>query len=219
MNITNKIKIIQDHCSRIQTMIPPKKIKFVTRMWPIRFHKKDTLITASEYTSPLILILADETRPGGTWISGMQEETLFRRTELFAHLKKEMYPIKDDELILARGVGVFSLYEDFDIPTVNWRADFIACPGLKNYDGTPDETVILKNKIRLIFDTAIEYKYSNIILGALGTGAFGCDSKAVARCFIEVITEYSPSIFSNIVFAITGKTFDIWKDMFDAKFN
>jgi hypothetical protein len=77
----------------------------------IIFKKQDTLETTIEYINlnPLVLILADEQQPGGTLVSNCQEETLFRRTTLFAHLdKSKSYPIRDDELILTPSVGIIT---------------------------------------------------------------------------------------------------------------
>lgn len=217
-----KVNLIQEYCKNLTNIVKPIKLKYNTTTTKcfteqykpnIKFFKDDTLNVALKYNNPLILILADESRPGGTWISGMQEETLFRRTELFGYLTPDLYPIKEDELILVQNVGIFSTKEDFNTFNIICRADFIACPGLKNYTGDQSETIIFKNKIRLILNTAIKYNYKNIILGALGTGAFGCNKKDVAICFRDVIKEYHPETFSNIVFAITGKTCDIFKDI------
>ncbi len=58
----------------------------------------------------LVMILADAHAPGGCIFGGgnMQEESLFLRTALFAHLKKdEHYPIAPDEALYARDVTVY----------------------------------------------------------------------------------------------------------------
>ena len=154
------------------------------------------------------MILADEST---TYVSNMQEESLFRRT---THLTKNFYPILHDEALLARHVGCFSLTEDFNDYSIKFFADFIACPGLKNFNGDAIECEIFENKIRLIFDIAIKYNYNSLILGALGTGAFYCNPKHVANCFKKIILEYNGKI-ENIVFAITGNKYNIFKDIID----
>jgi uncharacterized protein (TIGR02452 family) len=167
---------------------------------------------------PLVLILADERNPGGTLVSNCQEETLFRRTCLFAHLglnKDTFYPIQDDDLIFVPSVGVIhtdisrTFLTDF---TVKQKCDFIVLPCVKDYTRPSQRElyVKLRNKIRSIFQTAIQFEYKCVILGALGCGAFGCDSKSVATVFKEVANEYK-NCGLLIVYSILGKSYDIFK--------
>jgi len=169
---------------------------------------------------PLILILADECNPGGTLVSNCQEETLFRRTCLFAHLglnKDTFYPIQDDELIFIPSVGVIhtnisrTFLTDF---IIKQKCDFIALPCVKDYTRPSQHElyVKLRNKIRLIFQTAIRFRYKCLILGALGCGAFGCDSKSVAMVFAEVENEYE-NYGLCVIYSILGKSYDIFKSV------
>lgn len=227
--IIDRVKSVQNFCQTYIPLTNVLKIKKeekeekeerigVENKSKILFYNKDTLETASFFENPLILILADEKTPGGTYISGCQEESLFRRTVLFSHLTKDFYPILNDEILLARNVGVFTYNSESNVEcTVNLNiishSDFIVCPGLKAYDGrSRDDYNILANKIRLILDTAIEYKYKNVILGALGIGAFGCDPKEVAYCFRDVITDYA-GYFDNIVFSILGSKCSLFEEI------
>ena len=52
------------------------------------------LLASGVCTRPLVLNMADDVRPGGCVAAGggMQEESLFRRTNLRAHLLPSLYP-------------------------------------------------------------------------------------------------------------------------------
>lgn len=217
MNIMDRISRIRDYCKDIcHTTI---KVKYEHRTYDpssketkISLYNQDTLKTAVCFKNPLILILADAERPGGTWVSGMQEESLFRRTALFGHMLPDMYPLAPDEALLARHVEIFALDEKcVNLERIIGYGDFIACPGVKSYTGKADRD-ILCNKIRLILDTAILYGYETVVLGALGCGVFGCNPKQVAIIFKSVLEEYDGRI-GQVVFAILGKNYDIFMDV------
>lgn len=229
-----RINCIRNYLTHNYTAIPTERVtytplnsdsKATQKSANIIFHQQDTLETAAMYENPLILILADDERPGGTYISGMQEESLFRRTALFAHLTPDLYPIRSNEALVAKHVGVFSYAHenslkdaiDFSKPLhIQGYNDFIACPGLKSYTGKAEDTVILANKIRLIMNVAVRDGYTTVILGALGCGVFGCDARRVAECFRNVLAEYNGQI-ENIVFAILGKNYTIFSENTSSK--
>jgi uncharacterized protein (TIGR02452 family) len=87
---------------------------------------------------------------------------------------------------------------------------------VKNFDHKNEsEIVITKNKIRLILNVAIEYEYKTIILGAFGCGAYHNDPKVIASYFKEIIfNENYINCFDNIIFAILGKNYQIFEDIF-----
>ena len=59
------------------------------------------------------------------------------------------------------------------------------------------------NKIRTIFNIAIDQEVDNLILGALGCGAFKNPPKHVAELFQQVLSEPPyRGRFNRIVFAI-----------------
>lgn len=173
--------------------------------------KNDTLEVALKYKhlNPLVLIFADDQTPGGTIISNMQEESLFKRSNLHEHLTPDLYPLNIDEAILTKKVQTFGAKDTALL-------DFIACAALKNFDHKNEiEILITKNKIRLILNVVIEYEYKTIILGALGCGAYHNDPKIIASYFKEIIfNENYMNCFDNIIFAIIGKNYQIFEDIF-----
>ena len=168
--------------------------------------KNDTLEIALKYKhfNPLILIFADDTKPN----VNMQEESLFKRSNLHEHITLDLYPLNIDEAILTKKVQTFGANDSSLL-------DFIACAALKNFDQTNEtEIFITKNKIRLILNVAIEYEYKTIILGAFGCGAYHNDQKVIASYFKEIIfNENYINCFDNIIFAIIGKNYQIFEDI------
>lgn len=224
MNLIDQINNLQYFCNKFYNVKEPtQKIKYSpntnniyynNKHNNIIFEKEDTLKTAFKYKdlNPLILILADENIPGGTWVSNCQEEVLFRRTALYAHLNKTYYPIKEDELLLAKNVGIFSLTEPIIDYNIKHSLDFVALPCVKSYNNQQHLREILRNKLRLLFNTCKEHSYSTIILGALGCGAFSCNPHSVADLMKEVINEYNSM---TIIFSILGANYNIFKDHFN----
>jgi len=182
----------------------------------IIFEKGDTLKTAIKYkkNNPLILIFADDNVPGGTWISSCQEETLFRRSALFGHLPKTMYPIGEREILLAYDVPIYHIEDNYNSLDYNvlYRFNFIALPCVKYYNGEEYLYIILRDKIRLLYQTCIINDYNTIILGALGCGAYGCNPKHVAKVFKEVQDEYE-NCGINIIYSFIGSISNIFTDV------
>lgn len=177
----------------------------------VQIIKQDTLDCAKEMDRPLVLILADDVNPGGCVAAGagMQEESLFRRSALHKHLIKDLYPIMHDELIYVPDVAL----------TDDTSMNFIACPGIKmprlteNNRLLPDDEILLERKIQLIFQVAYKYGYSNLVLGALGCGVWGCPAKHVAQIFKRAIAKYD-GVFNEIRFAILWANYNIFSDVF-----
>ena len=175
--------------------------------------------------NPLVLNMADIYHPGGCVSAGggMQEESIFRRSNYHRHLSSTLYPIQNNEAIYSPNVYVFrdnedNAYTEFIVPVF---MSFVACPSISMPILTKclfNETdiQIFINKIRLIFQIAHENNHDSIVLGALGCGAFGCPIKHVAKLFyLELYnTKYS---FKNITFAILGKNCDMFRDNFNNK--
>ena len=200
-----------------------KKSVFISKRL---LYDMDTIDCALLFHKPLVLNLADNYFPGGYVDegTGAQEESLFRRTNYFQTLKKEMYPIEKDECIYSSNVSIIKRNEED-----NWtrystiqKLDFIACPGIK-YPGTiyknfveylnENDVEILKRKIRLIIQCAIKYKHDTIVFGALGCGAWKNPPHHVAQIFKEVLDECDGLILTY-VFAILStnnkRTIDIF---------
>lgn len=164
----------------------------------VRVLNADAIDTALGMRDPLVLILADADVPGGCVHAGagMQEESLFRRAPLFAHMRPSMYPLACDEALYARGVPVLLGSEGAGYPTLprpTPRLSFVACPGVKLpalADGgrmSQADAEVLRRKVRLILQVAHAHGHDEVVLGALGCGVWGCPAKHVAEVFAEVL--------------------------------
>jgi hypothetical protein len=142
----------------------------------VRVLNADALDVALSMRDPLVLILADDIRPGGCIHAGagMQEESLFRRTALFAYLRSDLYPLGPDEALYARHVPVLLTSEMTGYQAHgNRRISFIACPGVKmpQLVGdrlSADDEDVLRCKVRLILQVAAENGVrSGVVCGAV----------------------------------------------------
>ncbi len=177
----------------------------------IRVENRDAIEVALEMVDPLVMILADAHVPGGCLLGGgnMQEESLFRRTALFAHLKKAAYPIGPEEALYARDVAVFFDTEARGFAPLDpeTRLSFVACPGIKlplmDNRGRllPADAEALAKKIRLIVQVAVEEGHTHLVAGAMGCGVWGCPPTHVAEIFRDVLAG-SPLV--HVTFAILG---------------
>ena len=184
----------------------------------IRFYNMDCvdLGLSMIHLNPLILNLSDDAFAGG-WVSsgsGAQEESIFRRTNYFQSLLQNMYPILPNEAIYSPKISVIKKSEKENweiIPTDEiQKLDFLAIPGLKYPDTVVvnnekrllDKNVeILKKKIKLIIQIAVDNNIDTIILGALGGGAWFTPRKHLAEVFKDVLEECD-GIILNYYFAI-----------------
>lgn len=216
----------QKLCKTIKSPSLPSK-KFIYNNEPftkkydkstIRFYNMDCVDLALYLIdlNPLVLNLSDDKISGG-WVSSgseAQEESIFRRTNYFQSLLQNMYPIRPNEAIYSSGISVIKTSEKTNwevIPTNEiQQLDFVACPGLKypktvvinNEKRLLDKDVkILKNKIKLILQIAVNNNHDTIILGALGAGVWASPRKHVAEIFKEVLEELD-GIILNYYFAI-----------------
>lgn len=185
----------------------------------VRVIKADTLEVALALPDPdpLVLILADADRPGGCVFAGagMQEESLFRRTALFAHLPQTLYPIAPDEALYAPDVPVLSSLSGREMR----RMAFIACPGIKmpsleagNTRLGAEDAATLERKIRLILQVASNRGHRSVVLGALGCGAWGCPRRHVAEIFGQVLKDEGQPCPPTVRFAITGAGAAVFSD-------
>ena len=178
--------------------------------------------------NPAVLNMASRRNPGGGVATGAgaQEETLFRRTNLFRSLYQfapyaEQYGIKRShhQYPLDRNFGgVYTPdaiyfreseqkgYALFDDPV---SLSFITVAGMNRPDLTDDGFIApyhvepIKNKIRTIFRMGLVHGHDSLVLGALGCGAFRNPPRHVARLFHEVLVEPEfKNKYRCIVFAI-----------------
>ena len=178
--------------------------------------------------NPAVLNMASRRNPGGGVATGAgaQEETLFRRTNLFRSLYQfapysEQYGIKRSryQYPLDRNFGgIYTSdaiyfreceqkgYALLDNPV---SLSFITVAGMNRPDLTADGMIAdhhvepIKNKIRTIFRIGLEHGHDSLVLGALGCGAFCNPPRHVARLFHEVMEESElKNRYRKIVFAI-----------------
>ena len=196
------------------------------RISHVQFVNKDAIDVALETpgSRPLVLNLSDDNFAGGcvNQGSGAQEESLFRRTNYFQTLTDDFYPIEEDEAVYSPEVTVIKTSEASGWQLIPEESrpilSFVACPGLKypELEGESDlsedqeereprlleeDVEILKRKIALVIQTAVQYKHDTIIFGALGCGAWRNPPKHVAEIFKYVLDSYD-GVVLNYVFAI-----------------
>ena len=106
---------------------------------------------------------------------------------MLSYLEKKLYPHSEDELILIKNVGIISRYLN-------------------------DSFIKKISIIRLLFQVCIKHNYKSIILGAMGSGVFGCNGFEVATIMKEIINEYNNEYNNEltIIFVILGCNFNIF---------
>lgn len=178
--------------------------------------------------NPAVLNMASRRNPGGGVATGAcaQEETLFRRTNLFRSLYQfapfaGMYGIKRShhQYPLDRNFGgVYTPdaiyfreseqkgYALLDNPV---SLSFITVAGMNRPYLTTSGMIAnhhvepIKNKIRTIFRIGLIHRHDSLVLGALGCGAFRNPPRHVAQLFHEVMEELEfKNKYRKIVFAI-----------------
>jgi len=177
--------------------------------------------------NPCVLNMASFHTPGGgvTRGSSAQEESIFRRTNIFKSLyqfnnigteygvkqRDERYPLDYNfGGIYTPHVTVFKgsddtnytpLEEPFEVGVVSVAA--VKNPRCENGKLAPWVVDVLKNKIRQIFDIALENGHDSLVLSAFGCGAYKTPPTEMARLFKEVLsTDNYKNAFKVIYFAI-----------------
>ena len=178
--------------------------------------------------NPAVLNMASRRNPGGGVVTGAgaQEETLFRRTNLFRSLYQfapfaGMYGIKTShyQYPLDRNFGGVYTPEAIYFRESEQKGyallgnpvslSFITVAGMNQPDLTAEGMIAdhhvepIKNKIRTIFRIGLAHGHDSLVLGALGCGAFRNPPRHVARLFHEVMDELEfKNKYRRIVFAI-----------------
>ena len=136
--------------------------------------------------------------------SGAQEENLFRRTNLSSTLtdcQPGLYPIREDEAVVCRGVTVFRGPESEGCPMLRmpFQLDFVACPALYHPQLTPEGALgpedeeLPRKKLRLVFRSARRNGNYGVVLGPMGCGAWHNPPQHVARVMREEAERRTPS--------------------------
>ncbi len=181
--------------------------------------EEDTLLAASRLHNPVALNMANAFNPGGGWLQlcGAQEESLCFRSGLSKHLLLQYYPLKGAEVLYAADVPIWFGPESQGYPEIRQQCSFISCaatdhPALTRAGRLPKHEIeLLVRKIHLVLYVAKDNGHNNIILSALGCGAFANPAQQVAHIFKDVLKSWD-GVFDNITFAILGKdNFNIFK--------
>ena len=193
-----------------------------------------------------VLNLANRQNPGGGVYtgSGAQEESCFLRSNYFTALypfaeyanqyalpkSKEQYPLdRNFGGVWSEGITVFRGRELEGYPLLDepWKTNFIAVAAINRPQTIeengetrlhPDMVQGALNKIRTIMNIAADNHVSNLVLGAMGCGAFHNPPKHIAELFLQVMNEPQyKGRFQRIVFAIINeKLCDIFAKVFNA---
>ncbi len=145
---------------------------------------------------PVILNMANEWYPGGGVQYGVraQEEDLFRRTNYHMYIHEDSYPLEGTKCVYTPNVAVIK-DEVYNLLDNIEYYPFIAASGVmspiltKSGALSAEDRELWKEKIRVLFRTAVQYGHDAIILSAWGCGSYHNPPVDVAMCFREVIRE------------------------------
>jgi uncharacterized protein (TIGR02452 family) len=188
---------------------------------------------AKEPARVCILNLASERRPGGGWLNGAlaQEESICYRSSLALSLHRKYYPFGDTYGIYTPDVVIVrdeyntghQLIKNQSAPELDvlsvvsvaalrspatTRAQKIIGGELAERDVFADaaDREMTKNKMRLTLRLSAINGHTQLVLGALGCGAFRNPTEDVAACWREVLGEDEyKGWFDRVVFAVLDK--------------
>ncbi|MDR0525778.1 MAG: TIGR02452 family protein [Spirochaetaceae bacterium] len=181
--------------------------------------------------NPCVLNMTSGHNPGGgvRTGAGAQEETIFRRTNLFKSLyqfadyaaeygtarSSKSYPLdKNRGGVYSGGITVFRASENngYALLKKPFQVSFVSVPALRRpelenrggkYFITKRLVESAKEKIRTILRIAGKYAHDSIVLGAFGCGAYANPPHHIASLFKEVFAEQEfKDYFRTLVFSI-----------------
>lgn len=184
---------------------------------------EDTLVAGHRLyaagLNPCILNFADDLDAGGVVDNGnsAQEESLWRRTNLCSTQLQEFYPIAQAPTAVQEGIytSLATVFKDTEVADCvdlphPWSAAFIAVPGLKHPRVNRqkmvclEDTMAMRTKIELIFQTAKAAGHESLVLGPLGCGVWRAPPKQMAEIFRSICTMYK-GVFKQITFACLAR--------------
>ena len=216
----------------------------------IRVINSDTIDAALDLSSTshsnvpvCILNLANAETPGGGFRHGAmaQEEALCYRSSLYLTLKRKYYPIPDKAAIYSPSILIVrenaSTHELLDfrdpsqLPVLSVVGAAAICqPELvrSRSTGRPtykhgEDRALTAEKMRVILRSTIRRRHRQIILGAMGCGAFGNPNDEVAALWSRVLQEpeFSGGWWKDVVFAVfdtqpaPGSNYQVFFDQLD----
>lgn len=187
-----------------------------------------TVRLAKEGYFPAVLNMASRQNPGGGVLKGSraQEESIFRRTDIFKSLyqfvpygenfgvpvAKSQYPLDPNfGGIYSPDVLLFRHPESKECALLETPEyiNVISVAAMRNPELTPSGDISrhlikgVKNKMRTIFRIALRHRHDALVLGAWGCGAYRNPPRHIASLFHEVLNEKEfKNKFRKIVFAI-----------------
>ena len=198
----------------------------------IEIVNKDSIDAAEDLIecgyNPAVLNMASEDGPGGGVIGGCygQEESLFRRSNLYVHMypycphaaeyglnrSSDCYPLdKRFGGVYVHNALVFRKKEKdgYELMDSCVPLSFIAVPAIRDPELTTERTLctldreIALDKIRQILKIGIENNHDSLVLGAWGCGIFHNPPEDIAKLFNQVLNEPGIKDYYKIVrFAI-----------------
>jgi uncharacterized protein (TIGR02452 family) len=176
----------------------------------------------------LVLNLASYTTSGGGVVTGAlaQEEELYRRSNYHLANDEKFYPIKMSEAIYSPIVHIIK-DQQYQLLPIPYVVSCLAVPAIKNPPLQKSRTgkdifrnhrhyQATKEKINMIFKIAIKHGHTDLVLGALGCGAYRNPPELIAEIFNLAIKKYG-HYFERIGFAILSNpgnpNFDIFQKL------
>ncbi len=162
----------------------------------------------------LALNFANGTDPGGGFLHGAraQEEVLCRSSALYATLagdpmylahRKRPLPDSTHWAIYSPDVPVFRLDAGVELAEP-WALSFVSCAApYAPRIGQPRSGDLLRERIHRVLAIARAYRYSTLVLGAWGCGAFGNEPDRTAADFRHALQGDCAGAFAHVVFAVT----------------
>lgn len=165
-----------------------------------------------------VMNMASDRHVGGGFLSGApaQEESLCRRSTLYPCLlsvKNKCYPLAATAVLVSPDVLVFRAGSDRDFKPLNPPDSFyvtvLSVAAIRNPRIQNDrfenhmERQMTATKVRETLRAAYHAGCRQLVLGALGCGAFHNPPKAIAEIFRDVLAEGEfRAAFDKIVFAV-----------------
>ncbi|KAJ9652774.1 hypothetical protein H2198_008001 [Neophaeococcomyces mojaviensis] len=229
---------------RKETLDPARcpKLK-ATRVQVIDSDTIDAALSLTQCSAKPVAVLnmANAQHAGGGWAHGAmaQEEAICYRSSLAKTLHRKHYPIPEDAAIYSPTVMIIreSMKDghellDFRDPSQLDVISVISCAAIcqpflkKDAHGYPTyrnqkDAQLMLEKMRVILRTAIRNRHRQVILGALGCGAFANPNQAVADMWLTVLqeVEFQGGYWKDLIFAVLdGKkddNFGVFHDTLD----
>jgi uncharacterized protein (TIGR02452 family) len=165
----------------------------------------------------VVLNFADPTTPGGGFLTGAlaQEEYLTRSSALIACLEhNEMYSyhravndaLSSDYVIYSPSVPVFRK-NDRSLLEEPYCVGILTSPAVRArrvaHDRRSEIKPAMRSRIHKVLAGGLAHGHMDIVLGAWGCGAFGHDTKLIARLFGEALHRSFAGRYRRVIFAVT----------------